>query len=108
MNSLKLEVQPDFSEAVDDPIATALRHAQRELRTVVATNKARRARLAMRLTPLLVSTHAHVFVWSNAATKTHPSLDKYKNACFAMLRLDPTVRAGSADMLDIALQLENC
>lgn len=69
---------------------------------------ARRARLAMRLTPLLVSTHAHVFVWSNAATKTHPSLDKYKNACFAMLRLDPTVRAGSADMLDIALQLENC
>lgn len=37
--------QPDFSEAVDDPIATALRHAQRELRTVLATNKARRARL---------------------------------------------------------------
>jgi transcriptional adapter 3 len=31
---------------VDDPIATALRHAQRELRTVVATNKARKARLA--------------------------------------------------------------
>lgn len=31
---------------MDDPIATALRHAQRELRTVVATNKARRARLA--------------------------------------------------------------
>ncbi len=30
---------------MDDPIATALRHAQRELRTVVATNKARRARL---------------------------------------------------------------
>jgi len=37
---------PDFSEAVDDPIATALRHAQRELRTVLATNKARRSRLA--------------------------------------------------------------
>ncbi|KAI0781488.1 histone acetyltransferases subunit 3-domain-containing protein [Trametes elegans] len=37
---------PDYSEAVDDPIATALRHAQRELRTVLATNKARRARLA--------------------------------------------------------------
>ncbi|EKM56075.1 uncharacterized protein PHACADRAFT_196124 [Phanerochaete carnosa HHB-10118-sp] len=36
---------PDFSEAVDDPIATALRHAQKELRQVVATNKARRARL---------------------------------------------------------------
>jgi transcriptional adapter 3 len=31
---------------VDDPIATALRHAQRELRTVVAKNKARKARLA--------------------------------------------------------------
>jgi transcriptional adapter 3 len=31
---------------VDDPIATALRHAQRELRTVVATNKTRRERLA--------------------------------------------------------------
>lgn len=39
-------LQPDFSEAVDDPIATALRHAQTELRTVVATNKARRQRLA--------------------------------------------------------------
>ena len=38
--------KPDFTEAVDDPIATALRHAQRELRTVLATNKARRARLA--------------------------------------------------------------
>ncbi|KAI0823907.1 histone acetyltransferases subunit 3-domain-containing protein [Trametes gibbosa] len=37
---------PDYSEAVDDPIATALRHAQRELRTVLATNKARRMRLA--------------------------------------------------------------
>ncbi|OBZ75066.1 Chromatin-remodeling complexes subunit ngg1 [Grifola frondosa] len=36
---------PDFSEAVDDPIATALRHAQRELRTVLATNNARKARL---------------------------------------------------------------
>ncbi|KAI1791515.1 histone acetyltransferases subunit 3-domain-containing protein [Ganoderma leucocontextum] len=41
-----LEDIPDYSEAVDDPIATALRHAQRELRTVLATNKARRARLA--------------------------------------------------------------
>lgn len=38
--------KPDFSEAVDDPIATALRHAQEELRTILATNKARRARLA--------------------------------------------------------------
>ncbi|TFK66796.1 hypothetical protein BDN72DRAFT_799637 [Pluteus cervinus] len=36
---------PDFTEKVDDPIATALRHAQRELRQVVATNKARKARL---------------------------------------------------------------
>ncbi len=41
-----LPLQPDYSEAVDDPIATALRHAQRELRTVLATNKVRRARLA--------------------------------------------------------------
>ncbi|KAF8061748.1 histone acetyltransferases subunit 3-domain-containing protein [Lyophyllum atratum] len=40
-----LDGVPDYSEKVDDPIATALRHAQRELRTVVATNKARRARL---------------------------------------------------------------
>lgn len=39
-------MQPDFSERVDDPIATALREAQRELRRVVATNKARKARLA--------------------------------------------------------------
>lgn len=38
--------QPDFQEKVDDPIATALRQAQRELRRVVATNKARKARLA--------------------------------------------------------------
>lgn len=37
--------KPDFSDKVDDPIATALRHAQREFRTVVATNKARKQRL---------------------------------------------------------------
>ncbi|KAF6758581.1 histone acetyltransferases subunit 3-domain-containing protein [Ephemerocybe angulata] len=37
---------PDFSEKVDDPIATALRQAQQELRTVLATNKARKERLA--------------------------------------------------------------
>lgn len=30
---------------MDDPIATAIRHAQRELRTVVATNKARKEQL---------------------------------------------------------------
>ena len=42
---LYLLFQPDFSERVDDPIATALREAQRELRKVVATNKARKARL---------------------------------------------------------------
>ncbi|KAJ7221574.1 histone acetyltransferases subunit 3-domain-containing protein [Mycena pura] len=40
-----LDAMPDYSEKVDDPIATALRHAQRELRTVVATNKARKTRL---------------------------------------------------------------
>ncbi|THH13094.1 hypothetical protein EW146_g7092 [Bondarzewia mesenterica] len=40
-----LETTPDFSDPVDDPIASALRHAQRELRTVVATNKARKVRL---------------------------------------------------------------
>jgi transcriptional adapter 3 len=41
-----LDVTPDYSEKVDDPIATALRQAQRELRTVVATNKARKERLS--------------------------------------------------------------
>ncbi|KAJ7118989.1 histone acetyltransferases subunit 3-domain-containing protein [Mycena epipterygia] len=41
-----LDMPPDYSEKVDDPIATALRQAQRELRTVVATNKARKTRLA--------------------------------------------------------------
>ncbi|KAG5639189.1 hypothetical protein H0H81_006093 [Sphagnurus paluster] len=41
-----LDGVPDYAEKVDDPIATALRHAQRELRTVVATNKARKERLA--------------------------------------------------------------
>ncbi|KAK7035930.1 chromatin-remodeling complexes subunit ngg1 [Favolaschia claudopus] len=41
-----LDEVPDYSERVDDPIATALRHAQRELRLVAATNKARKARLA--------------------------------------------------------------
>jgi len=40
-----LNFVPDFSERVDDPIATALREAQRELRKVVAINKARKARL---------------------------------------------------------------
>ncbi|OJA11196.1 hypothetical protein AZE42_06240 [Rhizopogon vesiculosus] len=41
-----LHEPPDFSAKVDDPIATALRHAQRQLRTVVAMNKARKERLA--------------------------------------------------------------
>ncbi|KAF9533678.1 histone acetyltransferases subunit 3-domain-containing protein [Crepidotus variabilis] len=41
-----IDTMPDFTERVDDPIATALREAQRELRRVVATNKARKARLA--------------------------------------------------------------
>ncbi|KXN83229.1 Chromatin-remodeling complexes subunit NGG1 [Leucoagaricus sp. SymC.cos] len=36
---------PDFTEKMDDPIATALRHAQTELRQVVAMNKARKTRL---------------------------------------------------------------
>lgn len=36
---------PNYSAKVDDPIATALRHAQQELRKVVAINKARRQRL---------------------------------------------------------------
>ncbi|VDB84513.1 unnamed protein product [Peniophora sp. CBMAI 1063] len=40
-----LDEKPDFTDTVDDPIATALRHAQEELRQVAATNKARRARL---------------------------------------------------------------
>lgn len=37
--------QPDYSEAVDDPIASALRQSQEELRRVLATNKARKERL---------------------------------------------------------------
>ncbi|KDR81996.1 hypothetical protein GALMADRAFT_135378 [Galerina marginata CBS 339.88] len=41
-----LDLVPDYTEKVDDPIATALREAQRELRQVVATNKARKTRLA--------------------------------------------------------------
>ncbi|KAG2139060.1 histone acetyltransferases subunit 3-domain-containing protein [Suillus clintonianus] len=41
-----LHEPPDYSTKVDDPIATALRHAQRQLRTVVAMNKARKERLA--------------------------------------------------------------
>lgn len=46
MNLLtKSSLQPDFTGKVDDPIATALRQAQRELRRVVATNKLRKARL---------------------------------------------------------------
>ncbi|KIY48098.1 hypothetical protein FISHEDRAFT_44014 [Fistulina hepatica ATCC 64428] len=45
-HGLLKEVQPDYSARVDDPIAAALRHAQVELRRVVATNKARKARLA--------------------------------------------------------------
>ncbi|KAJ2927063.1 hypothetical protein H1R20_g9988, partial [Candolleomyces eurysporus] len=41
-----LDTVPDFSEKVDDPVATALRQAQAELRVVLATNKARKERLA--------------------------------------------------------------
>jgi transcriptional adapter 3 len=40
--------QPDYSDKVDDPIATALRQLQAELRVVSATNKARKLRLAER------------------------------------------------------------
>ncbi|KAJ8699217.1 Transcriptional regulator [Pleurotus ostreatus] len=40
-----LDGMPDYSEKVDDPISTALRQAQRELRVVLATNKKRRERL---------------------------------------------------------------
>ncbi|KAG6861778.1 hypothetical protein C0995_012282 [Termitomyces sp. Mi166 len=40
-----LDGMPEFADKVDDPIATALRTAQRELRRVVATNKARKERL---------------------------------------------------------------
>jgi transcriptional adapter 3 len=38
--------QPDYTEKVDDPIATALRYAQEELRQVLSVNKARKTRLA--------------------------------------------------------------
>lgn len=36
---------PDYTDKVDDPIATALRKAQQELRIVMTTNKKRRERL---------------------------------------------------------------
>lgn len=42
---LPVALQPDYSEAVDDPIASALRQSQEELRRVLATNKARKQRL---------------------------------------------------------------
>ncbi|KAH7928155.1 hypothetical protein BV22DRAFT_1030975 [Leucogyrophana mollusca] len=41
-----LDNPPDFTARVDDPIATALRQAQRELRAVVSMNKARKQQLA--------------------------------------------------------------
>ncbi|KDQ59812.1 hypothetical protein JAAARDRAFT_175369 [Jaapia argillacea MUCL 33604] len=41
-----LDGKTDYSEAVDDPISAALRQAQRQLRNVVAINKARKSRLA--------------------------------------------------------------
>lgn len=37
--------KPKFNEVIDDPISTALRQAQRQLRAVTAENKCRRARL---------------------------------------------------------------
>ena len=42
---LPVALQPDYSEAVDDPIASALRQSQEELRRVLATNKGRKQRL---------------------------------------------------------------
>ena len=39
-------LQPDYSKNLDDPVASALRQAQRQLKQVVAVNKARKARLA--------------------------------------------------------------
>ncbi|KAF7305229.1 Chromatin-remodeling complexes subunit ngg1 [Mycena kentingensis (nom. inval.)] len=40
-----LDGVPDYSDKVDDPISTALRHAQQELRQVSARNQARKERL---------------------------------------------------------------
>ncbi|KAJ7063622.1 histone acetyltransferases subunit 3-domain-containing protein [Mycena amicta] len=40
-----LDTIPEYSDKVDDPISSALRYAQRELRQVVARNKFRKARL---------------------------------------------------------------
>jgi transcriptional adapter 3 len=37
--------EPATEDPVDDPIATALRHAQKQLRLTLATNKARKARI---------------------------------------------------------------
>lgn len=41
-----MQADPGQLDLVDDPICTALRQAQRQLRSVLAANKARRARLA--------------------------------------------------------------
>ncbi|KAL0947717.1 hypothetical protein HGRIS_013802 [Hohenbuehelia grisea] len=41
-----IDGMPDYSEKVDDPIATALRHMQRELKVVATTNRKRKERLA--------------------------------------------------------------
>jgi transcriptional adapter 3 len=46
MMTLLFLQQPDYSQNLDDPIATALRQAQRQLKQLVAINKARKARLA--------------------------------------------------------------
>lgn len=42
---ISVTLQPDYSEAVDDPIASALRQSQEELRRVLTTNKMRKQRL---------------------------------------------------------------
>ncbi|KAH8114204.1 histone acetyltransferases subunit 3-domain-containing protein [Phellopilus nigrolimitatus] len=72
-----LDGEPDLSQVVDDPISTALRQAQRQLREVAATNKARRARLAEIARDRLAY---------QEYVDTRDALDKNINAMFAKLQ----------------------
>ncbi|KAK7040265.1 Transcriptional regulator [Paramarasmius palmivorus] len=68
---------PDYTDKVDDPIATALRHAQAELRVVSATNRARRLRLAAIARDRLAY---------QEYLDLRDSIDKNINLCYAKLQ----------------------
>ncbi|KAI3609910.1 transcriptional regulator ngg1 [Moniliophthora roreri] len=68
---------PDYSDKVDDPIATALRHAQAELRYVSAVNRARKLRLASIARDRLAY---------QEYLDLRDSIDKNINSCYAKLQ----------------------